>query len=132
MIDVNVPSYLSAPSPARPGSAPNHHHHSAESGRDSASTPPPYSAVEESTRLVRYLWDNYIELTDATDILLVSIGAACQSVVSMLAVRDVMKRVRAVINIYGETPLRALTTIEDSLIDWYYSVRLSSSLHRKT
>lgn len=130
VIDVNVPSLLSSPpAPAifPPRTAQGRYEAETKPASASSSPPslsePPYSAVEEGTRLVRYLWDNYLELTDAKDILLVSIGTACHGLVNMISVRDVMKRVRAVINIYGDVPLRALTTIEDSLIDWYYAVR---------
>lgn len=78
----------------------------------------------QTARLASYIWDNYLELTDAKDIVLIAVGESCGGLVSMLSTKDVTKRVSAVINIFGRHPLRGLTTIEDSLVDWYYNVCL--------
>lgn len=80
------------------------------------------SIPDQTARLSSYVWDNYLELTDAKDIVVLAIGESCAGLVSMISTKDVTKRVAAVINIVGMNPLKPLTSIEDSLIDWYYNV----------
>lgn len=103
VIDVNVPAHLSG-----------------------IASPAP-SISDQTARLATYIWDNYLELTDAKDIILIALGESCAGLVSMISTKDVTRRVAAVINVFGRHPLRALTSIEDSLIDWYYSVSASLS-----
>ncbi|CCG80536.1 Histone deacetylase clr3 [Taphrina deformans PYCC 5710] len=98
IIDVNIPANLS--------------------GVDSSQS---YNVIDETARLAKYIWDNYLELTDATHIILVAVGESCSGLVNMISVKDVTRRVSAVINFYGRHPLRALTSTEDSLVDWYYN-----------
>lgn len=107
IIDINVPSIISDTS----------------STSSDASSSPSYNIIDETTRLVKYLWDNYIELTDAKHIILLSIGESCPGIVNMISMKDVTRRVCAVINIYGVHTLRSLTSVEDSLLSWYYNVR---------
>lgn len=83
-----------------------------------------YNIADETSRLARYIWDNYLELTDAKNIVLMATGEACAGLVNMISVKDVTRRVSAVINFYGQNSLKALSSIEDSLVDWYYHVCL--------
>lgn len=98
LIDINVPAILSGL-------------------QDNSS----YGIQDETARLTKYIWDNYMELSDARHIIFLAIGESCPGIVNMLSVKDVTRRVRAVVNIYGKVPLRPLITVEDSLIDWYHS-----------
>lgn len=80
--------------------------------------------MNETARLAKYIWDNYLELTDATNIIFLAVGEACPGIVNMISVKDVTRRVAAVINFYGRNPLRAITSVEDALVDWYFHVSL--------
>ena len=80
-----------------------------------------YNVYDETSRLTKYIWDNYMELADAKNIIFLAVGGACPGVVNMISVKDVTRRVSAVINIYGRIPLKSLASVEDALIDWYYS-----------
>ncbi|WOO83917.1 Histone deacetylase clr3 [Vanrija pseudolonga] len=52
-------------------------------------------------KLMRYLWDNYIELTDATDIIFIGHGSACGALMELVNHRDVEHKVRAVVQVGG-------------------------------
>ncbi|ORY78637.1 hypothetical protein BCR37DRAFT_382288 [Protomyces lactucae-debilis] len=99
VIDVNVPATLS--------------------GIDMM--PISYTVADETARLARYIWDNYIELADAEHIVFLATGESCLGIVSLISTKSVKRRVKAVINVYGSLPLRPLTSVEDALIEWYYA-----------
>lgn len=112
-------------------------------------TTPNYSVVEETSRLTRYIWDNYIDLTDATNVVLVAAGGdCCAGVVQALSQtahqhrlqrdgsvrpqsQQIMERCVAVVQFYGAGPLRAVASAEDGLVDWYHakSICLTTATH---
>ncbi|KAK9465302.1 hypothetical protein V1512DRAFT_277633 [Lipomyces arxii] len=72
--------------------------------------------------LCLYVWDNYIEQTDARHIVFVSTGDACGGVVYLLGHREVRDRVRASVSFVGSKDLAAIVPIMDEfIIDWYYT-----------
>jgi histone deacetylase 6 len=82
--------------------------------------PVTYTVADETARLARYLWDNYVELSDAEHIIFLATGESCLGIVSLISTKAVKGRVKAVINVYGNLPLRPLTSVEDGLVEWYY------------
>ncbi|KAL1406389.1 Histone deacetylase hda1 [Vanrija albida] len=52
-------------------------------------------------KLMRYLWDNYIELSDAKDIIFIGHGSACGAIMELVNHRDVEHKVRAVVQVGG-------------------------------
>ncbi|GIC90184.1 histone deacetylase hdaA [Aspergillus udagawae] len=76
------------------------------------------SATEE---LAGYLWDNYIEPNEATEIFFVGIGNAFYGVVNLLINRDTLyKRVNGVISFVAENPVRAIAShTQVWLSRWY-------------
>jgi histone deacetylase 6 len=76
------------------------------------------SATEE---LAGYLWDNYIEPNEATEIFFVGIGNAFYGVANLLINRDTLyKRVNGVISFVAENPVRAIAShTQVWLSRWY-------------
>ncbi|BFZ55609.1 Histone deacetylase hda1 [Savitreella phatthalungensis] len=113
----------------------------------STSKTPEYSVVEETARLVRYLWDNYVDLADASQVVLMSGGGdACAGVCQALSViaqahrqqregsvrppeLQLTDRCAGVIQFYGKAPLRAVSTVEEGLVDWYHNASLCILSH---
>jgi len=48
-----------------------------------------------------YLWDNYIEISNAKDVVLIAFGAACQAMMGLMQARSVQRLVRAVVQVAG-------------------------------
>ncbi|OJJ32761.1 hypothetical protein ASPWEDRAFT_42791 [Aspergillus wentii DTO 134E9] len=76
------------------------------------------TATEE---LAGYLWDNYIEPNEATEIFFVGIGNAFYGVANLLINRDTLyKRVNGVISFVAENPVRAIAShTQYWLSRWY-------------
>ncbi|GAB1210101.1 hypothetical protein APSETT445_008891 [Aspergillus pseudonomiae] len=76
------------------------------------------TATEE---LAAYLWDNYIEPNEATEIFLLGIGNAFYGVANLLINRDTLyKRVNGVISFVAENPVRAIAShTQVWLSRWY-------------
>ncbi|KAI5819059.1 histone deacetylase Clr3 [Pyronema omphalodes] len=80
--------------------------------------------IAQSDELCLYMWDNYLEVTDAKNIILIGIGYAVSGLVGMLSLRDPRERVRAVISFLSEAEdLRAVSTnvLVDEIGEWYHS-----------
>lgn len=71
------------------------------------------------TELICYIWDNYLELSEATEICLMGVGYSYLGVKMLLTSREVKGRITAIIN-YVTGALRAIRTETDpSLSHWY-------------
>ncbi|KAJ5563097.1 Histone deacetylase HdaA [Penicillium sp. DV-2018c] len=77
------------------------------------------SAVTEE--LAGYLWDNYIDAHQATEIFLVGVGNAFVGVVNLLMNREnLYKRVNGVVSFVSETPVKAVASNTQTwLSKWY-------------
>ncbi|KAJ7901911.1 histone deacetylase complex protein [Mycena olivaceomarginata] len=82
--------------------------------------PRPKSITELRKDLVTYLWDNYVQLCNATNIILVGHGPGCQYLVDLIDQRatSVMKSVRAVVQVVGHWQIRPPKNAFD-LREWY-------------
>ncbi|KAF7296147.1 Histone deacetylase clr3 [Mycena kentingensis (nom. inval.)] len=60
------------------------------------------------SELVAYLWDNYVQLSSASNIVLVGHGSACSALISLINLRatSIIRNVKAVVQIIGNQPLR--------------------------
>ncbi|KAJ5517621.1 Histone deacetylase class II [Penicillium expansum] len=103
VIDVNIPKHVSRET------AP---------GRYEADDEDRPSATEE---LAGYLWDNYIDANQATEIFLLGVGNAFFGVSNLLINREnLYKRVNGVISFVSENPVRAVTSHTQTwLSKWY-------------
>lgn len=78
---------------------------------------------EDTEELCVYMWDNYIDVSDAKNIIFMGIGEAMTGLVQLLVQRDCRERVRACVSFVGEnTTLRAVppSIIIDNLPEWYF------------
>ncbi|CAG8287133.1 unnamed protein product [Penicillium salamii] len=76
------------------------------------------TATEE---LAAYLWDNYIDANQATEIFLLGVGNAFHGVVNLLINREnLYKRVNGVVSFVSENPVRAVASHTQTwLSKWY-------------
>ncbi|KAL2004581.1 hypothetical protein VTN00DRAFT_3317 [Thermoascus crustaceus] len=103
IIDVNIPKYVTTePSPGK--------------YEDEDENRP--TATEE---LAGYLWDNYIEPNEATEIFFIGIGDAFYGVANLLINRDsIYQRINSVISFVAENPVRAIAShTQVWLSRWY-------------
>ncbi|CAI7670803.1 unnamed protein product [Penicillium bialowiezense] len=72
-------------------------------------------------QLAAYLWDNYIDANQATDIFLLGVGNAFHGVVNLLINREnLYKRLNGVISFVSENPVRAVASHTQTwLSKWY-------------
>ncbi|KAJ7497370.1 histone deacetylase complex protein [Mycena latifolia] len=82
--------------------------------------PRPKGINELRKDIVTYLWDNYVQLCNATTIILVGHGPGCQFLMDLIDLRatSVMKSVKAVVQVLGHAPLRPPKNADD-LREWY-------------
>ncbi|BEI85282.1 hypothetical protein CcaverHIS002_0506830 [Cutaneotrichosporon cavernicola] len=52
-------------------------------------------------QLMRYLWDNYVELSSAKNVVLIGHGTACGAVMELVNHRDVQSKVKAIVQVAG-------------------------------
>ncbi|WVN90743.1 uncharacterized protein L203_105985 [Cryptococcus depauperatus CBS 7841] len=56
---------------------------------------------ELEAKLMKYLWDNYIELSECEKIVLIGHGTGCQAVMDLVNEREVERKVKAVVQVAG-------------------------------
>ncbi|KAG5438180.1 hypothetical protein PCANB_003031 [Pneumocystis canis] len=78
-----------------------------------------------------YIWDNYIEMVDAKNIIFIGVGQGCQGLIYLMEYRDIYNRVDAIVQFYGNNPLKAISGLNDEISDWYFkhSLVLTSNDH---
>ncbi|PSR81152.1 hypothetical protein PHLCEN_2v6487 [Hermanssonia centrifuga] len=79
-------------------------------------------ARDYASDVMIYLWDNYISLTEARQVVLIGHGPGCQNLMDLLNQRtvSVMKSVRAVVQVVGNYNIPATPRDADELRNWYY------------
>ncbi|KAJ6625570.1 histone deacetylase complex protein [Mycena sp. CBHHK59/15] len=82
--------------------------------------PRPKSLIELRKDVVTYLWDNYVQLCNATTIILIGHGPGCQYLMELIDLRStsVMKSVKAVVQVIGHSSLRPPKNVLE-LREWY-------------
>ncbi|KAF9450410.1 histone deacetylase complex protein [Macrolepiota fuliginosa MF-IS2] len=68
-----------------------------------------------------YIWDNYIQLSGATKIILIGHGPGCQALVNLMDKRSagIVKCVKAVIQVVGPQKMPTVPMSSDTIRDWY-------------
>ncbi|KAK9449789.1 uncharacterized protein V1518DRAFT_227537 [Limtongia smithiae] len=80
-----------------------------------------YSVQAAIQDLCLYVWDNYLELSDARNIIAIGVGDACAGLVYLLGHREVRARMKLCVQFMGSKPLHAIVPVMDEFItDWYY------------
>ncbi|KAI5800265.1 putative catalytic subunit of a class II histone deacetylase complex [Peziza echinospora] len=84
----------------------------------------PHDVNAHAQQLCAYLWDNYIELSDAKNVIAIGIGRAAGGITHLLGAKAVecRKLISGVVNFYGDVDLRAVQAPVhgDGLVDWYF------------
>ncbi|WWC68627.1 uncharacterized protein I206_102558 [Kwoniella pini CBS 10737] len=71
------------------------------------------------SQLIRYVWDNYIELSEAENVILIGHGTGCQTIMDLVNHREVEKKVKAVIQVAGLHSLVRPDPNNDSRRIWF-------------
>ncbi|KAN0091071.1 hypothetical protein V8E55_004637 [Tylopilus felleus] len=81
----------------------------------------PKAAENPARDLLSYVWDNYIQLSSATCIVLIGHGLGCQSLMDMINVRraNMVKYVNLVIQVVGMGKIPLIPKDSDQLRTWY-------------
>jgi len=67
-----------------------------------------------------YIWDNYIEISKAHNVVLIGYGSACEPLLSFMGTRSVQRLVRAVVQVIGHHPIPQARG--DKMKLWYPTV----------
>ncbi|KAL7419556.1 Histone deacetylase hda1 [Cryptotrichosporon argae] len=70
-------------------------------------------------QLIRYLWDNYIELSEAENVVLIGHGTACNVVMDLVNNREVERKVKAVVQVAGLHSIVRISPTNDSRRAWF-------------
>lgn len=90
-----------------------------------------YNLTSITQELCVYMWDNHLEMADAKNIIFIGVGQGCQGFVHLMECRNIYDRVDAVVQFYGNNPLKAVSSLDDEIADWYFkhSLVLTSNNH---
>lgn len=92
-----------------------------------------YSIGVSAQDLCIYLWDDYIEYFDATNIIFIGVGESYSGIVYLAGHRDIRNRVKSIIAFVDDIPLRAIAPVIDEYIsDWFYHNSLVFTSHEHT
>lgn len=102
-MDVNIPSHITKP----------------EDAEAFISRPTEQELQQQIQELVCYLWDNCLQLWDATDVFLLGVGNAYLGVKVLLTNRDCKSRVRGVVNFVDGNLRPVKSETDPELSTWY-------------
>lgn len=70
-------------------------------------------------KLLRYLWDNYVDLSDADNVVIVGHGSGCAAVMELINHRDVESKVKAVVQVGGLHSLVRVDPNNETRRNWF-------------
>jgi len=81
-----------------------------------------YDAQKQTEDLCRYMWDNYLEISDVKNIILMGVGDSMAGIIHLLTHRDCRDRLVGVLSfISDQNPLRGVrSTVDQHMTNWYY------------
>jgi len=74
------------------------------------------------TEVMTYLWDNYVELTDAKRVVVISHGSATRAMVDLISSRPVTKLVKAIVQVVGMQHSPHYPRGSDDIQGWFKEV----------
>lgn len=83
--------------------------------------------TREATRLLTYLWDNYIEPNESTDVFLMGTNTGHGAIINFIKGNEerAQERLTAAISFVEDVPLQSCkSATNDSLDAWYYSLSM--------
>lgn len=90
---------------------------------------PPFSQIQDVVynntqpsicEQVLDVWDNYVELSDSTNVILIGIGNACSGIVQLLKQREIRHKAKLCFSFISNHSIRPLRVPDETLINWYY------------
>ena len=101
IVDINIPQHLTGISDP--------------DGRD----------MEETTNLhnelMDYLWDNYLEISEAKNVIILAVGEPSSQIARLFSRRDLRNKLSGVVSFISNSVLRAVTSQNDEYLpDWYF------------
>jgi len=110
VIDVNIPKHLT-------GVEDDFEHAENDSNQERA---------KEALMLATYLWENYIEIGDATHIFIMGVGAAYTAIIELLKTNErITNRIDKLFFFVSDQDLRSCrSATDDSLSLWYYDTSM--------
>ncbi|KZV88328.1 Arginase/deacetylase [Exidia glandulosa HHB12029] len=75
--------------------------------------------------ILEYIWDNYVQLSECRNVVLMSYGMGTMTIASLLKSRAVNKKVRAVVHVLGYDSWPSLGGAPADVIQWYKQNSLS-------
>ncbi|KAK6543222.1 Histone deacetylase hda1 [Orbilia ellipsospora] len=76
--------------------------------------------LDDPNTLMLQLWDNYIDLSDATKVIFIGIGEAYKNLLNLISLRDCANRVVACVSFIARMPLCAVNNTRDENIGHWY------------
>ncbi|KAK4688388.1 histone deacetylase 6, partial [Tremellales sp. Uapishka_1] len=70
-------------------------------------------------QLMLYIWDNYIQLSEAANVVLIGHGTACAAVMDLVNHREVERKVKAVVQVAGMHSMIRIDPNNESRRDWF-------------
>ncbi|ORY22508.1 hypothetical protein BCR39DRAFT_551487 [Naematelia encephala] len=74
---------------------------------------------EKEGQLLRYLWDNYIELSEAENVVLIGHGTGCGAIMELINHREVQFKVKAVVQVAGIHTLVKIDPHNETRRNWF-------------
>ncbi|KAG9664268.1 histone deacetylase clr3, partial [Aureobasidium melanogenum] len=106
VIDINIPKHVTEP----------------EDSHEYAAEADPQQRTDETESLAKYLWDNYIELSDSDHIFFMGVGQAYSSLIGFLKKNDrCREKLRKIIGFISDScPLPSYKSATDDYLDRWY------------
>lgn len=88
-------------------------------------------ANDMESKLMKYIWDNYIELSECENVVFIGHGTGCQAIMDLVNARDVEFKVKAVVQVAGLHSLVRPNPSNKEKLSWFKQVSLFSQLSIK-
>lgn len=80
-------------------------------------------ANDMESKLMKYIWDNYIELSECEKVVFIGHGTGCQAIMDLVNARDVELKVKAVVQVAGLHSLVRPNPSNKEKLSWFKQVR---------
>lgn len=81
-------------------------------------------ANDMESKLMKYIWDNYIELSECEKVVFIGHGTGCQAIMDLVNARDVELKVKAVVQVAGLHSLVRPNPSNKEKLSWFKQVSL--------
>lgn len=86
-------------------------------------------ANDMESKLMKYIWDNYIELSECEKVVFIGHGTGCQAIMDLVNARDVELKVKAVVQVAGLHSLVRPNPSNKEKLSWFKQVSFFFIIH---